>query len=232
MICCSETRHSGYFTIRFIIGSQIPKFRKHFDVSSFYFSHAINPVFSPVTSIARNHKSLDIAMTTRWSSSIPGFSLSCRLKFDSSNPSTSSNTNMCSAWSLNPLIAFEISDHTAGSSALSGLRFSISIMRLGADMITSYFPSESKVTIAYTNFSPSGRCAYPGDNANTILGVTLVNDPSFVASTTSYIDSRISFIAGHTAFSADAGSLSLLRKPLLCRWSSIAVGPRRPPPTL
>ena len=44
MICCSETRHSGYFTIRFIIGSQIPKLRKHFDVSSFYFSHAITEV--------------------------------------------------------------------------------------------------------------------------------------------------------------------------------------------
>ena len=143
------------------------------------------------------------------------------MKLDSSNPSTSSNTNMCSAWSLNPLIAFEISEHTAGSSALSGLRFSISIMRFGADMITLYFPSESKVTIAYTNFSPSGRCAYHGDNANTILGVTLVNDPSFVASTTSPIDSRISFIAGHTAFSAVVGSLNLLRKPLLCRWSLI-----------
>ena len=158
-------------------------------------------------------------MTTRWSSSIPGLSLSCRLKLDSSNPSTSSNTDMCSAWSLNPLIAFEISDHTAGSSALSCLRFSISIMRFGADMITSYFPSESKVTIAYTNFNPSGRHAYPGDSANTTLGVTLLNDPSFVASTTSPIDSTISFIAGHTAFSAIAGSLSLLRKPLLCKWS-------------
>ena len=126
---------------------------------------------------------------------------------------------MCSAWSLNPLIAFEISDHTAGSSALCGLSISISIMRFGADMITSYFPSESKATIAYTNFSPSGRCAYPGDNANTTLKATLLNDPSFVASTTSPIDSRMSFIADHTAFSAVAGSLSLLRKPLLCRWS-------------
>ena len=155
------------------------------------------------------------------SSSIPGLSLSCRLKLDTSNPSTSSNSNMCSAWSLNPLIAFEISDHTAGSSALSGLRFSISIMRFGADMITSYFPSESKVTIAYTNFNLSGRHAYPGDSANTTLGVTLVNDPSFVASTTSPIDSRISFIAGHTAFSAIVGSPSLLRKPLLCRWSLV-----------
>ena len=162
---------------------------------------------------------MDIATITRWSSSIPGLSLSCRLKLDSSNPSTLSNANMCSAWSLKPLIAFEISDHTAGSSALSGLRFSISIMRFGADMITSYFLTESKVTIAYTNLSPSGRCAYPGDNTNTTLGVTLVNDPSFVASTTSPIDSRIFFIAAHTAFSAVVGSLSLLRKPLLCRWS-------------
>ena len=158
-------------------------------------------------------------MITRWSSPIPGLGLSCQLKLDSSNPSTSSNTSMCSAWSLNPLIVFEISDHTAGSSALSGLRFSISIMRFGADMITSYFPSESKVTMAYTNFNPSGRHAYPGDSANTTLGVTLVKDPSFIASTTSPIDSRISFIAGHTALSAVVGSLSLLRKPLLCRWS-------------
>ena len=118
---------------------------------------------------------------------------------------------MCSAWSLNPLIAFEISDHTAGSSALSGLRFSISIMRFGADMITSNFPSESKVTIAYTNFNPSGRHAYPGDSANTTLGVTLLNDPSFVASTTSHIDSRISFIAGHTAWSHLSLSLSIRR---------------------
>ena len=121
-------------------------------------------------------------------------------------------------WSLNPLNAFEISDHTAGSSALSGLRFSISIMRFGADMITSYFPSESKATIAYTNFSPFGRYEYPGDSANTTLGVVLVKDPSFIASNTSPIDSRMSFIAGHTAFSAVVGSLSLLRKPLLCKW--------------
>ena len=143
---------------------------------------------SETTSTSREERRPD-----RWSSSIPGFSLSCRLKLDSSNPSISSNTNMCSAWSLNPLIAFEMSDHAAGSSALSGLRFSISIMQFGADMITSYFLSESKVTIAYMNFSPSGRYAYPGDNANTTLGGTLVNDPSFVASTTSPIDSRISF---------------------------------------
>ena len=109
-----------------------------------------------------------------------------------------------------------MSDHNAGNSALSGLRFSISIPRFGADMITSYFPSES---IAYTNFSPSGRCAYPGDSANKALGVILGKVPSFSVSTTSPIDSRISFIAGHTASSAVVGSLSLLRKPLLCRWS-------------
>ena len=126
---------------------------------------------------------------------------------------------MCSEWSLNPLIAFEMSDHTAGISALSGLRFSISISRFEADMITSYFPSESKVTIAYANFSPSGRRAYPGDSANTALGVILVKEPSFRVSTTSPIHSRISFIAGHTAVSAVVGSLSLLRKPLLCRCS-------------
>ena len=35
-----------------------------------------------------------------------------------------------------------MSDHTAGSSALSGLRFYISIPRFGAEMITSYFPSD------------------------------------------------------------------------------------------
>ena len=138
---------------------------------------------------------------------------------DNSNPSTSSNTSMCSEWSLNPLIEFEITDHTAGSSVLSGLRFSISISRFGADIITSYFPSESKATIANTNFSQSGRRAYPGDSANTALGVILVKEPSFRVSTTSPIDSSISFIAGHTAASAVVGSLSLLRKPLLCKWS-------------
>ena len=86
-------------------------------------------------------------------------------------------------------------------------------------MITSYFPSESKATIAYTNFSPSGRRAYSGASAKTALGVILVKEPSFSVSTTSPIDSRISFNAGHTAASAVVGSLSLLRKPLLCRWS-------------
>ena len=86
-------------------------------------------------------------------------------------------------------------------------------------MITSDFPSKSKATIAYTNFSPSRRCACPGDSANTALGVILVKDPFFSVSTTSPIDSRMSFIADHTAFSAVVGSLSLLRKPLLCRWS-------------
>ena len=148
----------------------------------------------------------------------PGFSLSCRLKLDSSNPSTSSNTNMCSEWFSNPRIAFDISDHTAGNSALSGFMFSISISRFGADMITSCFLSESNATIAYKNLSPSGRCAYPGDSVNTALGVILVKAPYFRVSTTSPIDSRISFIAGHTASSAVVGSSSLLRKPLLCRW--------------
>ena len=115
----------------------------------------------PVSLWFRNHKSLHIATITRWSSSIPGFSLSCRLKLDSSNPSNSSNANMCSDWSLNPRIAFEMSDHTAGKPALSGLWFSISIPRFGSDMIISYFPSESNVTIAYINFTQSGRCAFP-----------------------------------------------------------------------
>ena len=51
------------------------------------------------------------------------------------------------------------------------------------------------------------------------LGDVLVKAPSFRVSTTSSIDSRISFIAGHTAPSAVVGSLSLLKKPLPCRWS-------------
>ena len=143
------------------------------------------------------HKSFDIANLT-WSSSIPGFNLSCRLKLDSSNPSTSSNTNICSEWFVSPRIAIEMSDYTAGNSALSGLRFFISIPRFGADMIRSYFPSESNATIACTNFSPSERCAYPGDSANTAPGVILVKAPSFRVSTTSPIDSRISFIAGYS----------------------------------
>ena len=104
-------------------------------------------------------------------------------------------------------------------SALSGLRFSISIPRFGADMITSFYPSESNAIIAYTNFSQSGRCSYPRDSANTDLGVILGKALSFSVSTTSPIDSRISFIAGHTASSAVVGSLSLLRKPLLCIWA-------------
>ena len=174
---------------------------------------------SSIISIPRNHKSLDIATITRWSSSFSGLSLSCRLKLDSSNPSTSTNTNMCSEWSLNPRIAIEMSEHTACNSALSGLRFSISILRFGADMITSYFPSESNATIAYTNFSPSGRCAYPGDSANTALGVIFGNAPSFSVSIISPIGSRMFFIAGHTVSSTVVGSLSLLRKRLLCRWS-------------
>ena len=128
---------------------------------------------------------------------------------------------MCSEWSLNHRIAFEMSDHAAGSSALSSLRFSISIPRFGADIITSYFLSESNATIAYTNFSPSGRYAYPRDSANTATGVILGKAPFFSVSTSSPIDSRISFIASHTASSAVVGSLSLLRKPLLCRWSFI-----------
>ena len=133
------------------------------------------------------------------------------------NPSTSSNTSICNEWSFNPRIAFEMSDHTARNSDQSGFRFSICIPQFGAVMIKSYFPSESKATIAYTNFNPFGSCAYPGDSANKALGVILVKAPSFRVYTTSPIDSGISFIAGHTASSAVVGSLNLLRKPLLCR---------------
>ena len=157
----------------------------------------------------------------RWSSSIPGFSLSCRLELDSSNPSTSSNTYMCSEWSLNPRIAFEISDHTAGNSALLGLRFSVSFPRFGADIITSYFQifpfREQRHHREYKLQSIREMCIF-GDSANTALVVILGNAPSFSVSTTSPIGSRISFIAGHTASSAVVGSLSLLRKPLMCRW--------------
>ena len=112
-----------------------------------------------------------------------------------------------------------MSDHTAGNSALSGFRFFASTSRFGAVMITSYFPSASNATIAYTNFNPSGRYACPGDNANTAFGVIQVNDPSFSVSVISPIDSRMSLMAGHTASSAVVGSLSLLRKPLICKWS-------------
>ena len=66
--------------------------------------------------------SADFSSLTRRTSRLPGLSLSCRQKLDSSNPNTSSNTNLCKEWSLNPRIAFEMSDHTAGNSALSGLR--------------------------------------------------------------------------------------------------------------
>ena len=101
------------------------------------------------------------------------------------------------------------------------LESSTSIPRFGADMITSYFLSESNDTIAYTNFNPSGRGAYPRDSSNIAFSVIFGNAPSFSVSIISPIDSRISFIAGHTASSAVVGSLSLLRKPLLCRWSFI-----------
>ena len=47
------------------------------------------------------------------------------------------------------------------------------------------------------------------------------NAPPFSVSIISPIDLRISFIAGHTPSSAVVGSLSLLRKPLLCEWSFI-----------
>ena len=45
------------------------------------------------------------------------------------------------------------------------------------------------------------------------FGVISEIAPSFSVSVISHIDSRISFIAGHTASSAVEGSLSLLRKP-------------------
>ena len=105
-------------------------------------------------------------------------------------------------------------------------------------MITSYFPSENSATIAYTNFKPSVRCASHGDNANTAFGVVFVNAPSFNTSIISPSDSRISFLAGHTASSANLGSRSLQETPTmqviiyasehfwfisLCRWTPIAL---------
>ena len=106
-------------------------------------------------------------------------------------------------------------------SALSGLRFSSSIAIWGRyDHIMFPFREQSHNRIyKATNFSPSGRYAYPGDSANTSLGVILVKATSFRVSTTSPIDSRIFFIAGYIAPSAVVGSLSLLRKPPLCIWS-------------
>ena len=72
------------------------------------------------------------------------------------------NTSMCSECSFRPLMASEMSDHTAGNSDRSGLRLLGSTSRLGADMITSYIPSEWSGIIADTRFNPSRRCAYPG----------------------------------------------------------------------
>ena len=170
-------------------------------------------------SIPRNNKSLDIATITRQSSSIPGFILSCLLNLDSSNPSTSSNTSMCSEWSLSPLIAFEMSDHTPGNSALSGLRFFMSISRFGGRYDHIMFPfreqshnrihklqSIREMCISRRQCKHGSRCSFS-------------KAPSFRVFSTSPIDSRISFIAGHTAALAVEGSLSVLRKLLLCRWS-------------
>ena len=125
---------------------------------------------------------------------------------------------MCSEWSLNPLIAVDISDHTAGNSALSGIKLLASTSRFGGRSHQN-LPSESSATLAYPDFNPSGRCAYPGDSEKTTFGVIFVNAPSFNTSINSLIDSRTSFITSHTTYSAVVGSLSLLRKPLLCKWS-------------
>ena len=90
-------------------------------------------------------------------------------------------------------------------------------------MITSCFLSECKATFAYTIFSPSGIHTYPGDSGSRALGVILLKEPSFRVYTTSPIDSRTSFIAGHTSLYSVVGSLSLIRKPLLCKWSVMPV---------
>ena len=66
---------------------------------------------------------------------------------------------------------------------------------------------------------------HPGDNANIPKQRKYrfwchLGECSFLSvSVISPIDSRISLVAGQTASSAVLGSLSLLRKPLLCKWS-------------
>ena len=77
-----------------------------------------------------------------------GFIFSCLLKLNSSNSNTSSITSMCSECFFSILMAFDISDHTAGNFDRSGLRFLASISQFGKGMITSYLPSEKSAIIA------------------------------------------------------------------------------------
>ena len=57
------------------------------------------------------------------------------------------------------------------------------------------------------------------DSTSTGFGVIFWKLPSFNIYIIPPMDSRTSFLAGHTAASAVVGSLSLLRRPLLCIWS-------------
>ena len=138
---------------------------------------------------------------------------------------TPSSTSMRSEWSYNHLMAFEISDYTAGNSDQRGFRFLNNFTsRFEAGMITSYFPSERSVIIAYTSFNPSGRCANSGDKTHTSFKVIFWNQPSFYTSIISPMDFKTFLIAGHTATSAVAGSLCR-QKLLLSESSLFAVEP-------
>ena len=116
-------------------------------------------------------------------------------------------SNQCSHW-LHVLYGLPNSDQSGLRSLASGSRF-------GAGMITSYFSFESSAIIAYTNLSPSERFVYPGDIFVYIFWIP----PSFNTSLISPMNSIICLIAGYTESSLNAGSLSLLSRPLLCRHS-------------
>ena len=101
-----------------------------------------------------------------------------------------------------------MSDHFAGCSERSGLKFFSSDSQIGAGGVTSYFLSERIPIIFYTIFNPSGICAYPGDRTITGLGVNFWNPHSFDTSTISTIDDyRISSRGVHTTISALVDSL-------------------------
>ena len=88
-----------------------------------------------------------------------------------------------------------------------------------ANLITSYFPSERSAMVAFKNFYPSGRYTHPGDSPNIGLAVSFWNPPSPNTSIISFMDSRTSSTASHSAASAVVGSRILLKRHLRCKLS-------------
>ena len=158
---------------------------------------------------------MDSTTITRWSARKPGFNLSCRLKLDSSYPSTSYSTSMCNEWSLEPRIVCEMSDHTAGNLPSVPSSFPFLIHGLGQRCsYHNFVPRATPPSHTRTSTHPED-VLITGDRANTAFGVIFEKATSFSVSIISPIDSRILFMADHTASSAGVGSLNLLRKHLL-----------------